>query len=75
MIYLTFTTKALADTAQSIITQNSGFNGSITSIWALPTQTVAGTWAFLKPEAQYMTGVTGYIEVNDPAFPLPVNTP
>jgi hypothetical protein len=70
MNYLVFTTRARADTAQAIISSNMGLGSGTTIRYAIPEQTLAGSWAFVKPEDRYMAGVDNFTEIDDPEFPI-----
>ena len=65
MIYLVFNTKAQADAANTRISENMGFTGSITSSWAVPAQRVDNKWVFPKPDAWHMDGVNATEEEFD----------
>jgi hypothetical protein len=70
MIYLVFNAKSDADIVQEKISENMGLglDSEITTAYAIPKQTLLGSWAFIKPEDRYMNGVVNYSEVNDPEF-------
>jgi hypothetical protein len=74
MTYVVFSTQAAAITAQYLISQNMQLPacGSVastgvanpqaqwTTVWAVPRETLAGTWVFPAPAASYLAGVVGY---------------
>jgi hypothetical protein len=73
MSYLTFPTKTLADVAEAQISANMGLpiveaNGYEALRWAIPSPLVDGRWAFLKPDTEYLSGVSGFGEEAAPAF-------
>jgi len=64
--WLVFETKQAADAAQQKISDNIGCpiqnGGYVMEKWARVLPSTDDKWAFLKPEDEYMTDVTGHTE-------------